>query len=96
MQALGDGVPQDKVDDLYEEAVDRSVELVQRLSSSALSHPLKTIIADAVGLIKYVLAEARLHTKTNMQNFHTRSPAMIKKIPHLSNLQPSESLSNNV
>ncbi len=60
---IGDGVPQDKVDALYEEAVDRSMKIVQCLSSHALSHPLKTIIADAVGLTKHVLDEANLFIK---------------------------------
>jgi hypothetical protein len=61
---IKDGVPQDKVDALYKEAVERSLELVQRLSSGVLSsHRLKTIIAEAVGLIKHVLDEANLHIK---------------------------------
>ena len=93
---IGDGIPKDKVEALYKEAVERSLELVQRLSSGALSHPLKTIIADAVGLIEHVLAEANLHIKTNMQNFHTRSPAMIQKIPHLTSPTAIESSLNNV
>jgi len=84
---IQDGVPQDKVDALYKEADDCSLALVERLDSGVLTtHQLEEIIADAVSLIRHVLDEARLHIKTNTQNFHTRSPAMIKRIPHLTSI----------
>jgi hypothetical protein len=61
---IKDGVPQDKVDALYAEAVEYSLALVERLSSGDLTtHRLKKAIADAVGLIRRVLAEANLHIK---------------------------------